>query len=187
MPLNLEGVEEKEGSSFEPLPDGVYYLRVTDGLEKDAQGDKNGQHEFELTVQTGPYKDRKFKHWFAITEKMVPYLKHLYAVLGAKSFSNLNPADYVGKPFMAEVYIDEYNGKKNNKLQLGCYYEWDGKDETATGEKPEAKPKTASAAPAAAKPSTPATSAGGKPAAKKNSPFSNASTTPAASSDEPPF
>lgn len=183
MPINLAGVEEKEGQSFEPLPEGVYYLRVTDGAEKDPQGEKNGQHEFELTVQTGPYSGRKFKHWFALSEKMVPYLKHFYKVLGATDMTNLSPMEYVSRPFMAEVYIDEYNNKKNNKLQLGCYYEWDGKEESANGKKPEKKdtPATAKSTPAAAAP-------GSKPAAKKAGPFSN--TTPAASKksdDEPPF
>lgn len=185
MPVNLDSVDEKEGNSFEPLPEGVYYLRITDAADKEAVGDKNAQHEFELTVQTGPYSNRKFKHWFAITEKMAPYLKHLYRVLGATDFKNLNPIDYIGKPFMAEVYIDEYNGKKNNKLQLGCYYEWDGKDETATGVKPEKKEVTASTT---SKPTPVST----KPAPKKDGPFSNTKATPAAGSDkaaadEPPF
>lgn len=183
MPINLAGIQEKEGTSFEPLPEGVYYLRVTDGAEKDASGEKNAQHEFELTVQTGPYTGRKFKHWFALSEKMVPYLKHFYTVLGAKSYDNLCPMDYVSKPFMAELVIDEYNNKKNNKLQLGCYYEWDGKEETATGTKPESKgEKTLSSV------AKPAASAPSKPAPKKAGPFSNAtevkSTVPA---DEPPF
>jgi hypothetical protein len=183
MPINLAGIQEKEGTSFEPLPEGVYYLRVTDGAEKDASGDKNAQHEFELTVQTGPYTGRKFKHWFALSEKMVPYLKHFYTVLGAKSYDNLSPTDYVSKPFMAELVIDEYNNKKNNKLQLGCYYEWDGKEETATGTKPESKgEKTLSSV------SKPAAAVASKPAPKKGSPFSNAAESKKPDSDgEPPF
>lgn len=180
MPINLSGVEEKAGNEFEPLPEGVYYLRVTDGAEKDAVGDKNAQQEFELTVQTGPFEKRKFKHWFAITEKMVPYLRHLYTVLGAKNYENLTPTDFIGKPFMAEVYIDDFNGKKNNKLQLGMYYEWDGKEETATGVKPEKKNVPVAAAKT--------TVVLNKPAPKKSSPFSNVVETKRIDPDgEPPF
>lgn len=188
MPINLAGVQEKEGQSFEPIPEGFYYLRVTNGAEIDANGDKKDQHEFELTVQVGPYANRKFKHWFVLSEKLVPYLKHLYKVLGAKSFDNLSPTDFISRPFAAEIVIDEYNGKRNNKLQIGCYYEWDGKDESATGVKPEKKEGSTVAASAPA--TTPATTAA-KPAAKKSSPFSNAKPADAAagkkSDDEPPF
>jgi hypothetical protein len=180
MPINLDGVQEKAGNEFEPIPDGLYYMRVTAGVEKDASGDKNAQHEFELTIQHGEFENRKFKHWFALSEKMVPYLKHFYSVLGAKNFGNLTPSDFQGKPFMAEVYIDEYNGKKNNKLQLGMYYEWDGKAESANGVKPEKKETTA--APAAKAAPAAAAAASSKPAPKKTGPFSNAPET-----DEPPF
>jgi hypothetical protein len=182
MPLNLTGVQAKEGNSFEPMPEGLYYLSITDGLEKDEPG-KTLQHELEFTVQTGEFAGRKFKHWFVASEKMVPYIKHFYMVCGAQDFSNLNPADFVGKTLCADVIVDEYNNKKNNKLALGMYYEWNGKPETATGTKPEKKDKPASSAtPAASKPATPASS--GKPAAKKSSPFSNGTS---ASADEPPF
>ena len=178
MPIDLDAIQSKEGMEFTPIPDGLYYMRVTAGMEKDASADKNAQHEFELTIQHGEFENRKFKHWFALSEKMVPYLKHFYSVLGAKSFGKLTPSDYQGKPFMAEVYIDEYNGKKNNKLQLGMYYEWDGKAETANGVKPEKKDATAAKAAAKAAPVAAAT----KPAPKKSGPFSNAAAT-----DEPPF
>lgn len=177
MPINLDGIQSKEGMEFTPIPDGLYYMRVTAGMEKDASGDKNAQHEFELTIQHGEFENRKFKHWFALSEKMVPYLKHFYSVLGAKSFGKLTPSDYQGKPFMAEVYVDEYNGKKNNKLQLGMYYEWDGKAETANGVKPEKKDAPATPAAKAAP-----VAASTKPVPKKTGPFSNG---PA--SDEPPF
>jgi hypothetical protein len=129
MGINLSGIEAKEGHKFEPLPEGLYYFAITEGVENEPKEEgKSGTHEFEVTVQTGEFFGRKFKHWFALTEKMVPYVKHFYSVLGAKDFSDLSPEKFVGKTFSAEVYIDEYNGKKNNKLQLGCYYEWDGKD-----------------------------------------------------------
>jgi len=80
---------------------------------------------------------------------------------------------------MAELVIDEYNGKKNNKLQLGCYYEWDGKDESATGEKPVKKDAPASTSKPAA--------ASTKPAPKKDGPFSNAKAETKKDDAEPPF
>ena len=189
MPLNLNGVDAK-ASGFEPIPDGVYPLRIFKGEEKPAVDGKNGAHNFQLKVQFGEHEGRLVFANFATTEKMAPYIKHFYQVIGETDFSELDPTKYDGKPLRGEVVTEEYNGKKTNKLRIGAYYPWDGSEDTAYGVDSEkaAPAKTASTA---------TTKVEAKPAVKSGSPFSNSKKAPpsaakaagtaGAPEDEPPF
>jgi hypothetical protein len=187
MPLNLEGVEPIANEGFQPIPDGVYAFRITKASEQDAVGEKNGQHKFQLTVQHGPYERRIVFCDFALTEKMAGYIRHFYNIIGATSFKELNPLDYIGKPLRAEVHTDEYNGKKNNKVRLGCYYPWDGKEETAEGGSSVASKTSAAKTEVKATKSSPFSNAAPKAAAAKSAGKQSTLLPPADDGGEPPF
>lgn len=185
MPFDLTNVETADQSQgFQPIPEGIYPIRVTDGLEKERDG-KPPQHEFELTVQYGKYEGRKFKAWFSLSEGHAPFLKLFYEQLGASEseLQKASPDKFIGRAVRAGVEVKEYNGKKNNGLRLGEYFAWDGKESTAWGEGTDAAPSDAEVK-----------EKGESPFAKASKPSAKASAKDAASEqskdlddDEPPF
>lgn len=136
MAFDLTAVETAEQSEvFKPIPEGIYPLRVTDGCEKEREG-KPPQHEFELCVQHGPHQGFKFKAWFSLSEGHAPFLKLFYEQLGATEdqLREASPEKFITKPIRCGVSVEEWNGKKSNRLKLGEYFAWDGKGSTAWGE-----------------------------------------------------
>ncbi len=103
-----------------PMPDGDYFLTVTDAEEKKAASGRD-MIEMEVTVCVGPYENRHFKHWLTFIEAgsdghgMTLHALHAF---GLKHDGQINVSweDFKGKTVKAKVGSGEYKGRVNNKI-----------------------------------------------------------------------
>lgn len=122
----IKVASEATTGSFEELADGVYSFVVP---EKAKVAEKDGWPRYSvfLKVESGPRANSRIWHNFYTTEKpngMRMFFDQM-AVLGLtlENFFSKNPTDdqiaqaLVGRRFTAEVYEDDYNGKKSKKLR----------------------------------------------------------------------
>lgn len=106
----------------EPLPDGDYFLTVTDTEEKKS---KSGRPmiEMELVVCHGPYADKKrVKYWLTFIPAGSPGHGMTLHALHAFGFPhdgqiNVNAKDFEGRTVKAKVASEEYNGYQNNVIK----------------------------------------------------------------------
>lgn len=148
----------------EPLPDGDYFLTVTDTEEKKS---KSGRPmiQMELVVCHGEYADKKrVKFWLTFIPAGEPGHGMTLHALHAFGFPhdgqiNINAKDFEGRTVKAKVASEEYNGYQNNVIK-DFYILTDEQmtEDVKTEEEPAAEeqeretvPPAAKAAPVAAK------------------------------------
>lgn len=118
--VDLSGV----GGDFEPIPAGIYHVRLTDYEEKEtganAKHPENPYYNLEFTVQSGEFEGRRL--W---TNMMLPpyqpfVLKQLVTASGGDANSSIVPEDWLEEncnvaEFNARVKIrkatDEYDAR----------------------------------------------------------------------------
>ncbi len=111
---------DKTQDSNTPLPDGDYFLTVTDSEEKKA-GSGRDMVQMELTVAVGPYENRHFRYWLTFIEAgsdghgMTLHALHAFGFPYDGSV-NISGEDFKGRTVKAKVGSEEYKGRMNNKI-----------------------------------------------------------------------
>lgn len=113
-------------SNFEPYDAGTYDLRVIDATQSTS---KTGNPQ--LTVKSefvgGKYDGKPLLSWYSLGEKSMWKLQALieatdcpHVVVGQDAQGNplieFEESDLIGRVYTADVTVEEYNGKKNNRV-----------------------------------------------------------------------
>lgn len=117
---------ESETKSFDPMPDGTYDLVVEKAEHRTSAKGKDG-YNITAVVENGPYKNRKVFETFWISPDSPAALGIFFRQmrdLGLdNSFWASDPSNeqivaaLKGRRFQGTVNTEEYNGKKNNRIQ----------------------------------------------------------------------
>lgn len=117
---------ESENKSFDPMPDGTYDFFIEAAEHRVSSTQKDG-YNITAVVENGPYKNRKVFNTFYISPDSPAALGIFFRQmrdLGLdNSFWASEPshdqivAALKGKRFAGTVNTEEYNGKKNNRIQ----------------------------------------------------------------------
>lgn len=125
-PSKYEG--EPQESFF--APEGKYELYFSELMLKskyDDEGNEKKSLDGKVTFVDGPRKGKYFYHTFYIfnadkekRKKSLEWLGNFFRAIGAgpTDVEDQDSLDgLLNRTFVGEVYVDEYNGKKNNKLR----------------------------------------------------------------------
>lgn len=116
---------QAEAPSFEPLPDGTYDFFVEKAEHRKSAKGKDG-YNITAIVETGPYKKRKVFETFWISPESNAAMGIFFRQMGnlglGNAFWDSEPdddkivAELAGKRFQGTVTTEEYQGKKNNRI-----------------------------------------------------------------------
>lgn len=121
-------VKDPEERTFEPLPDGEYLVAVSDVYVTAATPQKAERWGLKLEVCEGEYEGRVIfdnLYWGpAHTVKGKQSLQRCKLVchrlgLEVAGQKTVEPGHLVGKKAYVKTYVDEYDGKKSNKVGFG--------------------------------------------------------------------
>lgn len=114
-------VDFSEVQEFEPLPSGVYAVRITKVEEKQKPGGEYPYLNWEMTVIDGEFADRKLWECTSFAPKALFKLKGLLECLDGVELDSaeldFEPQDYVGRELLVEVVVGQYNGKPTNSIE----------------------------------------------------------------------
>lgn len=120
MPFTMDytGVQE---STFEPLPEGDYTLRITETKETKTKERGLPMVNVTLEVVGGEYAKRKVFHNVVFIPKGDPgdgISKHWLKVIGQTNDGRtmVRPGTWVGALLSATLTIEKYEGKARNKV-----------------------------------------------------------------------
>lgn len=112
---------------FEPIPGGMYTLKIADCPVRENKAKDGEMIVFEFDVQDEEYEGRKV--WLNVSLKPQARWK-LQEVLEAitqkewrEDDMDLDLEDLLGELVTGEIFIDEYNGRLNNKVNRLYPYE----------------------------------------------------------------
>lgn len=156
----------------QPMPDGDYFLTVTDAEEKKSKKSGRDMIEMELTVAVGPFADKKrVKYWLTFIEAgsdghgMTLHALHAFGLPHDGSI-NVSAEDFKGRTVKAKISSEPYGQYVNNVIKDFYILTDDqmaAEGSAAAGETaPEAAPE-----PPKPQPSAAAKVVFGKPAGKK--------------------
>lgn len=121
----MRNAAETEAPSFEPLPDGTYDFFVEKAEHRKSQKGKDG-YNITAVVETGPYKKRKVFETFWISPESNAAMGIFFRQMGnlglGNAFWDSEPDDndivnaLQGKRFQGTVTTEEYQNKKNNRI-----------------------------------------------------------------------
>lgn len=111
-------------ATFAPLPEGIYPATISEAEEKTSS---KGLPMIKMTldVESGKGKPRKVFHYVTflpenpgVTNRNLRDIRDSFRI-DAKHITdgNVVPFKWMGAKGMVELIIDEYNGKKNNKVK----------------------------------------------------------------------
>lgn len=109
----------------EPLPDGDYFLTVTDAEEKKSKNPPyRDMIELELHVAVGPFANTKrgrVKHWLTFIEAGSDGHGMTLHALHAFGFQHegqirLTAQEFMGRTIKASLKAEEYKGRMNSKI-----------------------------------------------------------------------
>ena len=129
MPLkswkDMRNAAETDAPSFEPLPDGTYDFVIEKAEHRTSQKGKDG-YNITAIVETGPYKKRKVFETFWISPESNAAMGIFFRQMGnlglGNAFWDQEPDDndivaaLASKRFQGTVTTEEYQGKKNNRI-----------------------------------------------------------------------
>jgi len=120
--------QRAQASSFEPAPAGNYLVRIH---STEAKSSKEGKPQIEvhLKIAEGPYEGKKIRDWWTLTLDKEDALAMFFAKcaafgIGADFITSLPRGTMaplaqalVGRMARADLIIDTYNDRKNNKIK----------------------------------------------------------------------
>lgn len=133
MRFGYDAKDAEPVGDFEPVPKGIYSLMVDEvGESKTKAGVPMAKVTFTI-IESMAYKGRKVWHNVIFWQNGEPgtgYTLHFLKCIGQpyKGAFRVDTDKWVGKKAKAYVVIDEYEGKKNNKISQLMPY-----DESADG------------------------------------------------------
>jgi len=131
MKIDFTGIPEP--GDYAPIPDGSYVMTCEEVNTKDEHGadlaTSHGDPMWRLVFAVDPpneFAGRKIFDQVIFGGKLAlrSRLKLICSRLAGKKCDGqieIEPADFVGKRCRVTVFQDEYNGKKNNKVQFAGY------------------------------------------------------------------
>lgn len=120
MKINFDEVDSGSGG-FQPIPDGNYLVRI-ESIHSGRQTSKGDEMwGLELVVTDGDYQGRKIFDNLVFSEKALWRVKMVCSRFGVPLTGEVEIADIIpllqGRQAWADVFTDEYNGKKSNKVR----------------------------------------------------------------------
>ena len=108
------------GGGFDPVPDGVYPVRV-DACTPEVSQNGNPYLKFVYVITEGDHNGRKVWDNLTIIAKTAWKQTQVFETLTRQPFRTgglkINPKDLVGLECRAVIYQSEYNGKISNKIE----------------------------------------------------------------------
>jgi len=133
-------VDENQGQDF-TAPEARYELYFS---ELAVGTDNKGNQSFggKVTFVDGPRKGKYFFHTFGTKDyfgiynadsdkrkQALTWMGNFFRAIGSGAVDIDTDSDQlINKPFIGEVYIDDYNGKKSNKLRPWGFHKVGGDD-----------------------------------------------------------
>jgi len=107
--------------SFEPIPAGNYRVLVLSAEEKPTKSQNGVVMQVRYQVVEGKHQGRQLFHWINLQNinKVAQEIGHKELArlcLATRVEAPKSPADFCGKLIQVVVGIEEYNGKKDNKV-----------------------------------------------------------------------
>lgn len=105
--------------SREPLPEGVYELRIAKVEERKAKSTGDPMLNIEFDVLSEGYTNRKLWANYMLTENCYWKLKELFESLGLDTSAavSMDTSELVGLQCSAKVAQREYNGEIQNEIK----------------------------------------------------------------------
>lgn len=124
MGLNLNFGDVK---GFEPVPGGMYVLKVADCPVRENKAKDGEMIVFEFDFVDEDYAGRKVWLNASLKQAAAWKLQEILEAITQKEWKendmNLDLEDLIGELVMGEIFIDEYNGRLNNKVNRLYPYE----------------------------------------------------------------
>ena len=119
FPYDTTGV--KEAGNFPPIPDDEYLFRIVETIVGKTVSGADILVKVTLVVKDGEYAGRKVWHQVCFKppqEAGAGFAKHWLHAIGEpyEGKISVDPDNWIGKVVRATTKIEEYNNKKNNKV-----------------------------------------------------------------------
>ena len=119
MAIQFTPVAAGTTGAFEPWEPGVYDFTIQEARETDSrQG--NPMIELRLKIMRPDGRERTVFDYLVFTEGMQYRIRHCFEAIGLDALyesGDVSAGGMVGASGRCEIHIEEYNGKRNNKVR----------------------------------------------------------------------
>lgn len=113
-----EDLSDVQGGDFELIPAGRYPVVVTNATIEQAKTSGNDIWKLEMEITAGRFAGRKLWLNISMIDKARPIRKGTLTALGVDTTQMVDYLDdVIGRKADAEVFVDEYQGNKREKVK----------------------------------------------------------------------
>lgn len=118
---------QSAGGNFDPYEPGAYDLQIESAEQGTSKSSGNPQLAVRCKFVGGKYDGKQITTWYSLTEKSMWKIAALveacgapHTVVGTDAKGNpiieFEESDLIGRVFACDVSVEEYQGKKNNRV-----------------------------------------------------------------------